>query len=161
MKCMHCGSTMKERKEDYDYGACGLPVMLLHVTVRRCPSCDETEVSIPQVEELHRVLAEAVTRKTGRLVGAEIRFLRSWLGLSGRRFARRVGATPETVSRWENDKLAISCTHERLLRLMAAQRNFFAEYDIATLLDAEHDRTKGRNVRMKARVTGHRWELAA
>lgn len=160
MKCLQCGSAMKERREDFSYASCGLPVVLLNVVVRHCRKCDEHEAVIPAIEELHAALADALIQKRGRLVGAEIRFLRSWLGLAGQRFARWVGVQPETVSRWENDKAAIGETHERLLRIMAARRQFFADHDIASLLEAEFDRGRATATRMTASVTNRHWNVA-
>lgn len=158
MKCIQCGSSMKERREDFDYGACGLPVILAKVIVRRCTKCDEHEAVIPMVEALHAAVAEDVIRKKTRLVGAEIRFLRSWLGLSGVRFAKYISVLPETVSRWENDKTKIGETHEKMLRLMAAQRQFFTEYDVRSLLEAEYSRA-GRLMTVRAKQIDSGWEL--
>jgi len=160
MKCLQCGSEMTTRREDFDYSRCGLPVILLGLEVRHCAKCGERHPLIPMVEELHRVIANEVVRKKTRLVGAEVRFLRSWLGLSGRRFARRVGVTPETVSRWENDKQPIGDAEERLLRVRAAQKQFFVEYDIDALLDADYAEGAAPEP-IRARATDHHWELAA
>ena len=159
MKCIECGAAMTERRDAFDYSTCGLPVMLLNVPVRRCRGCDEVEVSIPQIEDLHRLIADSVTRKKGRLAGAEIRFLRSWLGLSGRRFAKWSGVTPETVSRWEHDKAPISESHEHLLRLLAARQQLFADYDISEVFDADYDRTDASASHITARTADRGWKL--
>ena len=42
-----------------------------------------------EVAELHRAIAIAVSQKTARLSGEEVRFLRKFLGWSGADFARR------------------------------------------------------------------------
>ena len=160
MKCFQCGSAMTERPEPFDYSACGLPVQLLGVPVRRCQGCDEMEVSVPLIEDLHRLIADTITRKQGRLAGAEIRYLRSWLGLSGRRFAKWSGVTPETVSRWEHDKAPISRSHESLLRLLAARNQYFVDYDIASVLDADHDRAHAAVAHLAARTVNDKWEVA-
>ncbi len=139
MKCLVCGSKMTSRVEEHDYSASGLPVRLLNVDVRRCSKCEEWEAVVPCVEELHALLAEALIRKKGRLVGAEIRFIRSWLGLSGKRLSEWVGVTPETVSRWENDKRAIGLPHERLLRTMAVKQTFFMDYKPEELFNLNRD----------------------
>ncbi|MCB9765376.1 MAG: helix-turn-helix domain-containing protein [Alphaproteobacteria bacterium] len=48
--------------------------------------------------------------------------MRKWLGWSGQDTAERLGFTPEHVSRWENDKVAISETADKLLRSLARVR---------------------------------------
>jgi hypothetical protein len=58
--------------------------VLIGVPVSRCPNRGEHEVAIPAIDELNRVLAGAVLRKRARLVGGRVRFLRSYLGYSGR-----------------------------------------------------------------------------
>lgn len=49
-------------------------------------------------------MAYAIIVKKERLSAKVARFLRKYLGWSGKDFAEHMGATPETVSRWENDK---------------------------------------------------------
>jgi len=43
------------------------------VEVSRCPQCGEYEVAIPQIEDLHHTIAQALVRKTSPLTAAEIR----------------------------------------------------------------------------------------
>lgn len=118
----------------YGYDACGLPnVTLQKVEVRRCPKCGETEVAIPGLESLHRSLALVLIRKPGRLVPAEIRFLRKYLGWSGADFAARMGPTAETVSRWETGATPMGPTADRLLRLKVATTSPQADYPLDTL----------------------------
>ena len=119
MLCLVCGHPMQTHRENYQYTASGLPhVTLQQVEVSRCPNCGETEVAIPHIEALHRAIANALVRKPTRLAPAEIRFLRKSLGWSGSDFAKRIGATPATVSRWEHGKTPMGPMAERLLRLL-------------------------------------------
>lgn len=119
MNCFDCGAAMNPRRENYKYTESGLDnVTLTDVEVRRCPVCGYDEVVIPKMAQLHRILAEAVARKPGRLVPEEIRFLRQFLGWSGIEFARAFGVAPETVSRWENGAGTPSTAAEKLLRVL-------------------------------------------
>ena len=59
---------------------------------------------IPKIEKLHRTIAMAIVGKKTRLTAEEIRFRRKYLGWSGADFARHMGVTPESISRWENEK---------------------------------------------------------
>lgn len=134
MTCMECGGKLKARKENYRYLACGLPnVTLKGVEVRRCGTCGDHEVVIPRIEKLHEALALAVVKQEARLTGAEVRFLRKYLGYSGADFATLIGVSAETVSRWENDRETMGPSAERLLRMLVVHKGPVREYPVETL----------------------------
>jgi putative zinc finger/helix-turn-helix YgiT family protein len=101
MKCMRCGGSMTSRRETRHAYAGLEGVILEGVPVRHCSDCGEEEISYPYVEHLHMQLALQLARKEAALTPREVRFLRTYLGLSGSDLARRMGATKEMVSRWE------------------------------------------------------------
>lgn len=71
-------------REDYRYGACGVPhVVLRDLEIRRCP-CEEVEVVIPGIARLHRALADAV-KGQGALTPSEVEFLRRVGGIDAPR----------------------------------------------------------------------------
>ena len=134
MKCFGCGHGMTTGRENVKYDACGLPgVTLVDVEVSRCGHCGQYEVAIPRIEELHRVMAAALVRKSARLTPAEIRFLRTTLEWSGRELADHMGAAPETVSRWEHGKTPMGPQADRLLRLMVLHRTSPESVDLSHL----------------------------
>ena len=120
MNCDKCETPLPVRvRADVRY-ACGLPsVMLINVEVQRCTNCGNEIVHIPNITGLNKAIAEAVASQEDRLCGAEIRFLRKYLGWSGADAARILGSRAETLSRWENDRLPIPTPTERLLRVLA------------------------------------------
>jgi putative zinc finger/helix-turn-helix YgiT family protein len=119
--CFNCGHKMATRRENVPF--LGLPdTTLLGVNVSRCPNCGEHEVEIPMLEELHQGLALQVVEKTGRLSGAEIKFLRTVLDYSSAEFARLVGASPITVSRWEHQVQPIGHHADALIRALVVLR---------------------------------------
>ena len=129
MNCIECGVAMTTRLENYKYEACGLRyVTLKGIEVSRCPACGNYEVAIPRIDDLHRLIAKCLVEKVTRFTGMEIRFLRKCLDLSGAKFARRMGVTLETVSRWENDVVPIGTQADRLLRLLVAQGRLATRY---------------------------------
>lgn len=141
MKCINCGHAMTTKRENVPYKA--LPgAVLIGVPVSRCPNCGEYEVAIPAIDELNSVLADAVIRKRARLVGSEVRFLRSYLGYSGADFAKLIGSDPATVSRWESDKQSIGHHTDLLLRAMVALDRKVDEYPIATFAEVKSVKTK-------------------
>lgn len=123
MRCVACGAEMTTQRENYRYTESGLShIVLRDVEVSRCPQCGEMEVTIPQIEALHQVIAQALIQKSSRLVPEEVRYLRTYLGWSGTDLAAHIGTTPETISRWEHGVTPIGKTADRLLRLLVAQQ---------------------------------------
>lgn len=135
MKCLLCGGVMTERTETRRSYAGLEDVILEGVLVRHCPACGEEEIGYVNVEELHRQLALGLAAKAAALTPREIRFLRTYLGLSGTDLAKRMGVSKETVSRWERiDKpLAMGGPAERLLRLMVVRDRPISDYPSETL----------------------------
>ena len=160
MKCLQCGGGMKSSRENYKYTASGLPrVTMLNVEVTRCPKCGEAEVSIPHLEQLHRLIANLLIQKKAPLTGAEVAFLRKFLGWSGVDFASHMGVAPETVSRWERDRDQMAATADRLLRLMVATREPEKTYELELLKGIEF--VKPKDMQLGLKVTSKDWGLAA
>jgi putative zinc finger/helix-turn-helix YgiT family protein len=154
MKCKRCGGSIEVGRENYDYSSCGLPVTLLDVQVRQCGQCGDRGAAIPRIEELHRAIGTAVILKPARLTGAEVRFLRKFLGWSGADFARHIGVSPEIVSKWENDRESIGAANDRLLRLLVANREPVSHYPIEEL---EKITNEPRPALVRARVNRGAW----
>lgn len=154
MQCLTCGKQMKTRKENVKYDACGLSnVTLASVEVSRCQTCGEYEVSIPQIEDLHKALAQSVIRKPGRLNAEEVRFLRKYLGWSGADFAEHMGAKRETVSRWETGAAQIGSAADRLLRLMVVNQAPVNDYSLDLLRDIAKNQSV-RTIRLQMNKEG-------
>jgi putative zinc finger/helix-turn-helix YgiT family protein len=151
MRCLQCGGKMSTKRENYRYAACGLPnVTLVGVKVRRCAACGEHEVAIPRIDELHRVLAATVVRRTSRLSSHEVRFLRKYLGYSGVDFAKVVGVSAETVSRWENGKETMRPSAEKLVRMLVVHQQPIRQYPVEILARiGESHAPKAIGVRIK------------
>lgn len=54
--------------------------------------------------------------------GSELRALREANGLTGKQLAQQLGVDPNTLYRWERDKLSISARVEAHIRLLLADR---------------------------------------
>jgi putative zinc finger/helix-turn-helix YgiT family protein len=151
---------MTTARENFKYMASGLPgVTLVGVEITRCGQCGEFEVSIPHIEDLHRLLATTVAAKPARLAAEEIRFLRKWLGWSGVDFAAHMGVDPATVSRWENDSLPMGGQAERLLRLMVSTREPIQNYSLDALKQISD--TKAPPLRLGFKADRDGWRVAA
>lgn len=158
MKCANCGKCMSSSREIIKYDECGLDyVTLTNVCVFRCAECGEYEPSIPKIAVLHRLIALGVARSHAKLRGQEIRFLRKYLGKSGAEAAKALSVKPETMSRWENDKMPISTGAERFLRLMVMYDQPAQSYPLEELL-AEKVERKPSPIKVDLAAT---WTLAA
>ncbi|MCL2779186.1 MAG: hypothetical protein FWD73_14400 [Polyangiaceae bacterium] len=116
------------------YTECGLDNVILYgVEIRTCPHCGAKEVPLPNAAGLHRCIAMAIVHKRARLSGREVRFLRTYLGLSGIDFSEHMGVTASTVSHWENDKEPIGTSADRLLRMMVVFNSQVQDYSLEDL----------------------------
>jgi putative zinc finger/helix-turn-helix YgiT family protein len=136
-------------------------VIVEGVEVAHCPNCGEEEVSYGNVEQLHRLLALQLAEKEEALTPREVRFLRTYLGLSGTHLARRMGVTKETVSRWErvDQPLPMRGTAERLLRLMVVYERPVSEYPLERLEKAATRSAAPLEVRLKPTKKAPGWRV--
>jgi len=98
----------------------GIPIVLLNSAIESEVD-GEVGVTVPDSEGLRAAVAVARVTIPDKLGGSEIRALRRALGMQARTLAEFLDVTPETFSRWENGKEAISRNAERLLRLRVFQ----------------------------------------
>jgi putative zinc finger/helix-turn-helix YgiT family protein len=121
--CPECGAPLKVFHEPHRYTITpNWAITLEGVEFRRCAKCGYFEVSIERPEALHRTIAAAVIRKSARLSGPELTFLRQQLDLNGRELAAVLGVRNESVSRWERGREPIGPTVDRLVRALVALR---------------------------------------
>jgi putative zinc finger/helix-turn-helix YgiT family protein len=156
MKCTECGSHLKVTSTTYRYVESGLTDVLLHgVQVRKCPKCGTEDVAIPNIAGLHRcIAAELVTRRSA-LIARELRFLRQFLGQSSKDFARTLGVTAETLSRWENAKRDIPPVVDRVVRLLVVNTPPRTDYSSDML--AKIRPAPPKHARMALRLRGDSW----
>ena len=153
-------TTRQETRRSY----AGLEGVIIEgIQVSHCPACGEEEVGYSNIEQLHAQLAMQLAQKEAALTPREVRFLRTWLGLSSTDLAKRMGVAKETVSRWERvDKpLAMGATAERLLRLMAVHDQPVTEYPLEQLERVATTKAAPLRVRLKPRKQGWRVESSA
>lgn len=148
--CTECGAPLSTSEYAYRYKESGLPLVLEGITIKRCAQCGEEFVALPRLAELHREISRLLVSKSRRLAGAEVRWLRDWLGLTGARLGNVMGVTASSVSRWENDREPIGGLADRFLRSLVllelggpAQLDTFAMIRDAPALTTAHLRFDG------------------
>ena len=102
------------RAKDYDATVdLGIPVTLIDTVLED----DDGNVEIPNLDMLLATIAVARALTPVQLVGAELRFLRHVLHLTGSEFARAIDLSDKTiVSRWENGKSRPGGYTEKIIR---------------------------------------------
>lgn len=122
MHCPNCGKTMRKAKRNYHYTESGLDnVIIQDLGVFIC-DCGEEMPVIPSIEGLHKVIAFAIIQFKILLTGPQIRFLRKEMGYKAFEFAKLVGTTKTSVSRWETGKEPIGPANDRLIRLLMLRK---------------------------------------
>lgn len=117
--CSNCGAEAKILKQDYRFKDLGLQVELKNIEVVQCPACGNVDPVIPDMEGLLGLLAAAVVCKPHKLNGSEVRFLRKFLGMNAREFARFLHVDHTHLSKVENEKTDIGTQLDKYLRLLA------------------------------------------
>ncbi len=158
MKCYECNTQMQVTQGNYAYQASkGLTsITLQNIKMGRCPQCGKESTAIPKMQQLHQAIAQAIAKKKARLLPTEIRFLRKYLGWSGADFARQFSVTPETISRWENDKVSMGPTADKLLRMCALYLSPIDDYSTQKLQELGCEDAK--SVRFLMSVVDDQWQ---
>jgi transcriptional regulator with XRE-family HTH domain len=87
----------KIQKRYVDYGF-GFPVIYLNVPMIKVRGAWTLDVNFNKVQDL---LLVALSQKTARLTGSEIRFIRHSLEMTLEKFAERFSVTHPAVIKWE------------------------------------------------------------
>ncbi len=101
----------------YHYQECGLDNVWLSNGYTLKETAYGKAVSIEQVDALHKLLADELVKKPGRLTGKELRFLRVHLALSQAALGQAQGVSEQNVSLWERHG-KVPRANDQLLRLM-------------------------------------------
>jgi DNA-binding transcriptional regulator YiaG len=106
----------------YRYTSSGLDNVLLEGLAVCQDDEGETCVTIPNINQLHTVIAKSIiTRRTG-MSGKELKFLRSLMGMTQAELAKVVNRDAQTIGRWERGEFDNDPNAEALIRLVAAER---------------------------------------
>jgi transcriptional regulator with XRE-family HTH domain len=111
---------MKMEKE-YRYTECGLDNVVL-VGLAECKDDRGEEcVTIPRINKLHEAIAMSILKRHGGMTGAELKFLRTLMGMTQAELGRIVNRDAQTIGRWERGEFENDPNAETIIRLVAAE----------------------------------------
>lgn len=106
----------------YRYTECGLDNVLIEGMVP-CKDDEGDDVcTIPNILGLHKVIAESIISREAGMTGAELRFIRTEMGMTQAELAKVVHNDAQTIGRWERNEFPIDQTAEALIRLLAIEQ---------------------------------------
>ena len=119
-QCSDCGKEARVERGTYRFRESVLDnVVLKGIEIVKCPACGNEEPIIPKLDGLLRVLSVAIVTNRFPLAGAEVRYLRKYLEMSGEQFARILHTDKSTLSKWETGAVNIGSKSDLLIRAVA------------------------------------------
>jgi len=119
-QCSDCGSEARVERGTWRFRESGLDnVVLKGIEIVKCPACGNEDPIIPNLDGLLRVIAVAIVTSRLPLAGAEVRYLRKYMGMSGDQFARILHTDKSTLSKWETGAVNIGSKSDLLIRAVA------------------------------------------
>ena len=106
----------------YRYTECGLDNVFIEDLEILEDHAGEETYCIPNVLQLHKAIAQAIITGDQGIAPAELRFLRTEMGMTQAQLAKVLGVAPLTVGRWERAEKPIDSTAELVIRMLAAER---------------------------------------
>lgn len=100
------------------YTECGLPNVWIQC-FQDTDDAGEKVFTIPCIGNLHKEIARGIVTSNGALSGAELKFLRSEMGLTQTELGELVDRKRLTIARWEKGEGAPDGAAETLIRMLA------------------------------------------
>ena len=105
----------------YHYTESGLDNVIIHGISQVVDDAGDTVLNIPNVNDLHRAIAQAIVSKPSGVSGKELRFLRTEMGMTQAELAGMIHREPLAISRWERSETPVDSNAETLIRLHAVE----------------------------------------
>lgn len=154
MRCTMCESKKKlePKIQTVKYDVSGLDNIVIEgVKVYHCDNCGERYLQYGNVEEIDAIIGDALLKKEEPLTGKEIRFLRTWKGYSGQRFAKLINSSAAHLYRIEADDSPANDKFDRLVRLAIMTLVTDRDYEIHDMLEGKTELVKYNRIELKAK----------
>lgn len=106
----------------YHYTECGLNNVVIEGLPIITDDHGDEVIEIPQINDLHAAIACGVVTHDQGISGAELRFLRSEMGMTQAELASLVHKDKQTIGRWERSESEIDGASETLIRKLAIEK---------------------------------------
>lgn len=117
-------------------------------------------ITIPYVAGLHAEIARGIVTRSGTINGAELRFLRTEMGLTQSELATKVNVDGQTIGRWERGEHPIDKNAETVIRRIAGERLIEAfDQSIEDLVRQIQSISNDKEINIQA--SDHGYELQA
>jgi DNA-binding transcriptional regulator YiaG len=126
-ECLECGGPAAVTRGPVQLDE--LSAVMVEAEVHTCPK-GHGFTGFTAIMKTYQAIADKLLTKPTPLTGEEIRFLRKHIGMSSKDFAEFMSVAPESVSKWENDKMPMTALYEKRLRARVAQGDAFIDYEI-------------------------------
>ena len=107
---------------EYRYTECGLENVIIKDASFLKDDRGEEVVCIPNINGLHMAITRSILLRQSGMTGAELRFIRTEMGLTQAELADLVHREPLAISRWERGERPIDSNAEALMRLLAMEK---------------------------------------
>ncbi len=107
---------------DHQYTECGLQNVFISGIQKMTDDDGDEVIMVSSINVLHKVIAEGIVSHGKGMNGAELRFLRSELGLTQSEFANLVHKDKQTIGRWERSETEIDSVAEAVIRKFAIEK---------------------------------------
>jgi len=109
-------------ENEYRYTASGLDNVILVGLKKVKDDHGEECVTIPNINKLHEAIAMNILKRNGGMTGAELKFLRTLMGMTQAELGKIVNREAQTIGRWERSEFEDDPNAEAIIRLVAAER---------------------------------------
>ncbi|KAA6204566.1 MAG: helix-turn-helix domain-containing protein [Candidatus Tokpelaia sp.] len=113
---------MTQQDKIYHYTEIGLDNVYLIGIAPEIDDAGEEIITIPFINKLFKAVAEAIVGYKKGISGAELRYLRTEMGLTQAELAALLHKDKQTIGRWERGETEIDGTAEAVIRRLAIEK---------------------------------------
>lgn len=106
----------------YHYTECGLQNVYINGLEPIVDIDDDEVFTIPFINALHAEISNGIVHHGNGISGAELRFLRTEMGLTQAELSSIIQKDKQTIGRWERGEIELDSASETIIRLLAIEK---------------------------------------